>query len=84
MDPAHVPYAHHGIMKIPKRPGPPPPDRYVYLNNFSFLAYESCLHYFHLQFIPNLSIVQSVVRIQLLVSRIFATSKLVTFSYYAH
>ncbi|ONK74784.1 uncharacterized protein A4U43_C03F10110 [Asparagus officinalis] len=35
MDPAHVPYAHHGIMKIPKRPGGPPPDRYVYLENFS-------------------------------------------------
>ncbi|KAJ6810756.1 protochlorophyllide-dependent translocon component 52, chloroplastic [Iris pallida] len=27
MDPAHVHYAHHGIMNIPKRPGPARPDR---------------------------------------------------------
>lgn len=51
MDPAHVPYAHHGIMRIPKRPGPPPLDRYVYLENYKFRLMEAVYIIFTVNFI---------------------------------
>lgn len=35
MDPAHVPYAHHGLMRVRRRVEP---GRYVTLMNFYFLV----------------------------------------------